>query len=290
MLLLRQLQEMIRRLPFHHGIAPELGVELIALSSLYERGRRGVLGHALEAPQRPEFHMIYVGTRGRGRMIVDFAEVPIGAGLVTVVAAHRVQAFVPKPGVDAWMVLFRPEVIGDACSILWPLGPAPALELGRREHAELVAIVDAIAVEQHRAGDRFQPEILASLVRAMVLSIERHVASGKTEDALQRFFTILERDHATTRSVAHYAKSAGLSPRRLGELMHARFGRSPKQIVDERVVLEAKRLLAHSELSVKQLAARLGFAESSNFGKFFRANAGMTPLDFRRNSPSRRRS
>ena len=157
----------------------------------------------------------------------------------------------------------------------------------------LVAIVDAIAVEQHRAGDRFEPEILASLVRAMVLSIERHVASGKTEDALQRFFTILERDHATTRSVAHYAKSTGLSSRRLGELMHARFGRSPKQIVDERVVLEAKRLLAHSELSVKQLAARGSGSRSrrtSSSSSWRARRDDAASLELRRNSPSRRRS
>jgi AraC-like DNA-binding protein len=112
---------------------------------------------------------------------------------------------------------------------------------------------------------------------------------------LQRFLTILESDHATTRSVEHYARRAGVSPRRLAELSHAHTGKSTKQVIDERVILEQKRLLVHTDLSVKQLAARTGFAEPTNLVKFFRHHVGATPLAFRERHrrgilPSRRRS
>jgi AraC family transcriptional regulator, transcriptional activator of pobA len=81
-----------------------------------------------------------------------------------------------------------------------------------------------------------------------------------------------------------------LSPRRLGELLLANTGRSTKHVIDERVVLEHKRLLAHTEISVKQLAERTGFDEPTNLVKFFRHHTGMTPLAFRTNLPSGRRS
>jgi AraC-like DNA-binding protein len=58
-------------------------------------------------------------------------------------------------------------------------------------------------------------------------------------------------------------------------------GRSAKQYVDARVTLEAKRLLAHTTLPVAVVGRRLGFAEATNFGKFFRREAGVTPGSFR---------
>ncbi|MBC7973753.1 MAG: AraC family transcriptional regulator, partial [Myxococcales bacterium] len=135
-----------------------------------------------------------------------------------------------------------------------------------------------------------------ALLRVLVLRAERLVDRAQPMPAaVQRFFTILEADHATTRSVAHYARRAGISPRRLGELVHAHTGKSTKQVIDERVILEQKRLLVHSELSVKELAARTGFAEPTNLVKFFRHHTQTTPAEFRDQHrrgflPSRRRS
>lgn len=273
---------MIRDLPYKRDRA--IGFEVITLASLYERGARGALGHALEMPQRPEFHTIYVGTKGRGRMMIDFRPVELGAGRISIVARGRVQAFEPKPGVDAWMILFTPELVE-----LPVLAPIDAIELGS-EHATIVDTVMQIAAEQAAEPDRYASEIAAALVRSIVLRCERAFGTDRPNAHLVRFFTILERDFHRTRSVAHYAKESGLSARRLAELLHAQLGKSTKQIIDERVVLEHKRMLAHTELSVKELAAATGFDEPTNLVKFFAKHAGMTPLEFRRNVPSRRRS
>jgi AraC-like DNA-binding protein len=142
--------------------------------------------------------------------------------------------------------------------------------------------------------DRPLPQILDALLRALLLHAERLVGEPPAPAALERFFTILERDHAKTRSVAHYAKHAGISKRRLGELLAARTGKSTKQVIDERVILELKRLLVHTPLTVKELAARAGFDEPTNLVKFFRNHTGTTPTAFRESHrtflPSARRS
>src|SRR6185503_2068804 len=92
--------------------------------------------------------------------------------------------------------------------------------------------------------------------------------------AVVRFLTTLERDCLTTRSVDHYAKAAGVSTRRLAELVVAHTGKSTKQIIDERVVLEQKRLLAHTDVSVKDLADHTGYEETTNLVKFFLTRTG----------------
>jgi AraC-like DNA-binding protein len=203
------------------------------------------------------------------------------------------------------MLLFAPEFLlagGDspdplaAAATLSPSWPAPALAVPRAETRELVALVGQIAAEHRRALDDLQPWLLTALLRVLVLRAERLIdRTAPLPAPLQRFLTILERDHATTRSVGHYAKRAGISVRRLAELSSIHTGKSTKQLIDERVILEHKRLLVHTELSVKELAARTGFAEPTNLVKFFRHHVAMTPLEFRahhhrRILPSARRS
>jgi AraC-like DNA-binding protein len=268
---------LIRSLPFRHGAKPHLGFEIFRLGDLFDRADRKALDHALETPQRPEFHTVYVGTQGRGKLVVDFTPVPLGAGHVTVVARGRVQQFVVDRKVDAWMLLFAPERVGPH-AVLSPTWAEPALAL--RDKA-IDALVAAMVTEHARSSDAQQPAILDALLRALLLHCDRALGASPAPVGLERFFTILERDFARTRSVAHYAKEAGISKRRLGELLAARTGKSTKQVVDERVVLECKRLLAHTEISVKELAAKVGFDEPTNLVKFFRHHTELTPLEFR---------
>ena len=299
----------IRSLAFRHNVKPALGFEIFRLSQLFERAAQRPLDHGLETPQRPEFHTIYVGLRGRGDLIVDFTPVPLGAHHLTFVARGRVQQFVPDRSVDAWMLLFAPEFLlagGDSPdplalpATLSPSWATPAIAVPPAEARELIAIADQLEREHARPLDDVQPWLLTALLRVLVLRAERLVGGAPPLPApLQRFFTMLERDHLATRSVEHYAKRAGISARRLAELVHDHDGKSTKQVIDERVILEQKRLLVHTDVSVKELAARTGFAEPTNLVKFFRHHVGATPLEFRERyrgravrgiSPSLRRS
>jgi AraC family transcriptional regulator, transcriptional activator of pobA len=289
----------IRDLPFKHNTTPGLGFEMFRLSELFTR----TLDHALDAPQRPEFHTVYLGLRGKGSLVVDFTPVPLGANTMTIVARGRIQQFVPSKDLDAWMLLVSPELLEldprtvdplRGASVLSPAWPVPSLRLAAADREDLIVLAEQLAREQARALDELQPAVMTALVRAILLRAERIARAAGARPvlvpALTRFFTILERDLSTTRSVGHYAKAAGVSPRRLHELVVASTGKSPKEIVDDRVVLEQKRLLAHTDVSIKELAERTGFAEPTNLVKFFRQRTGTTPEAFRRNLPSRRRS
>src|SRR3954471_23859077 len=141
----------IHRLPFRHYRKPARDFEIFRMSQLFDRWDQRQLDHALDAPQRPEFHIIYVGLRGRGRLIVDFMPVPLGAGTLTFVARGRVQQFVPDRAVDAWMLLFAPEFVlagGDAPdplalpATLSPSWTSPAIAMPPDEARELVGLAE----------------------------------------------------------------------------------------------------------------------------------------------------
>ncbi|HUS30962.1 MAG TPA: helix-turn-helix domain-containing protein [Kofleriaceae bacterium] len=280
----------IRELPFKHNQKPRLGFEIFKKSELFARQPEA----DLVAPKRLDFHIICVGLRGRGTTIVDFQEVPLGAGHMTIVARGRVHNFLPKPGVDAWLLLARPEVVTGTYALLDPMWMPPAVELSRDDRDELLGLCDQLAAEQTRPLDAIQPRLMEALLSAVLLRGERLVHASASHQpvapVLQRFFTILEADCLGTREVAHYAKRAGISVRQLSDLLVAHTGKSTKRVIDERVVLEQKRLLAHTDVSVKELAERTGFDEPTNLVKFFRHHTGTTPQAFRRNLPSGRRS
>jgi AraC-like DNA-binding protein len=81
--------------------------------------------------------------------------------------------------------------------------------------------------------------------------------------------------------VAQYAKRLGCSQRSLNRATIEVAQTSAKSMLSQRIVLEAKRLLAHSALPVARIAEELGFDEATNFVKFFRREAGITPGAFR---------
>jgi AraC-like DNA-binding protein len=280
----------IHELAFQPAQKAALGFEVFKLSELRARFEREALTPPLESPMRLDFHLVYVGLCGRGELVVDFTPAPLGAGFLTVVARGRVHQYLAeRQPPDAWMLLFSPELLATGAndprstSALLSARAAPSFALDATLRRELLTLCELLAAEYARTQDALQPALLSSMLRAVLLRAER-AARGvmdSTPPRLARFFAALERDALTTRSVAHYARAAGLSTRRLGDLLVEHTGRSTKQVIDERVVLEAKRLLAHTHLSIKELAHRVGFSEPTNFVKFFRLHTRETPLGFR---------
>ena len=92
---------------------------------------------------------------------------------------------------------------------------------------------------------------------------------------------LLEEHFKTVKSVSFYAEKMNVSPKTLNQTTLKIFGKSPKSIIDERVILECKRLLVHSNMSIKEIAFHLGFEEPTNFNKYFKKHLSTTPAHFR---------
>ncbi|MEH0841908.1 helix-turn-helix transcriptional regulator [Micromonospora sp. CPCC 205711] len=96
-----------------------------------------------------------------------------------------------------------------------------------------------------------------------------------------RFCREVEHGYQQTRRVEDYAARMGCSVRTLTRACLAVTGRSAKQVVDERVALQASRLLAATDEPVARIGRRLGFPEPTNFGRFFTREVGVSPGAFR---------
>ncbi len=143
--------------------------------------------------------------------------------------------------------------------------------------------------EYLRSADSEQYHILHNLLHVLLLQAEREMhkqgfkelKSSTNLDYLVLFKDILEENFRKEKSVKKYASELCISEKQLHKATTTLVDKNPKQIIDERILLEAKRLLVHSNQSIKEVAYELGYEEPTNFIKYFRKHTNFTPSEFR---------
>jgi AraC-like DNA-binding protein len=284
---------------FRNPRHPALGIHTLRLNDLYRRQPAA----EQTARHRVPVHLLALVTAGRARFTVDFAPYPCRPGGLLWVRPGQFVGF-PPPGIDATLVLFEPEFPFDAAA---PTG-APAITAGPGPRPQIgtywqpvgedeEAIVDGVSqleIDYNRLvnGDDIPLAVLRHHLAALLLRVQRLEPEGgpgpasSDSEVLVRFRHEVDRRFTDTRQVDDYARVLGCSVRTLTRASLAATGRTAKQLLDDRVALEAKRLLAESDLPVAEIGGRLGFREPTNFGRFFTRTVGTAPGQFRADSRS----
>jgi AraC-like DNA-binding protein len=275
-----------------------LGIEHLRLSDLL--GRIAPSHFAL--PQRPGFHLMLLVTAGRGHHFVDFRRIGCRSGTLIHVRPGQVQQFVLGQSLEAEVLLFTPEFILPATSaadtdsfgaLIDDVVPDGGAQLGSAAASRLRRGFAAIEREYRTTdGSTLSARILQHLLSALLLAIAQEslrsgvpVAAGSYGLLFRKFRKAIDAQFAQTRAVKDYAAAVGCSIKSLRRACIAACGASPKSVIEQRVVLEAKRLLAHTSLPVEAIAYAVGFSEPTNFVKFFRKHGGMRPFEFRERFP-----
>ena len=136
----------------------------------------------------------------------------------------------------------------------------------------LAALVDAM--KQARDDDD---------VRAVVLTGagDKVFCAGADLGGFAAETPLVEKHFAAWHQLPRYAQQLGCSEKSLVRASLEAAGVTPKAFISARIVLEAKRLLAHTTWPVARIAQSLGYSDLANFAKFFKREAGCTPTEFR---------
>ena len=263
------------------------GVEVMSLTQLRDR----VSPRWLVAPRRPEFHHLLTLTGGSLQQSVDFTTYTLTPGSWLWVRPGQVQQWGDITAADGTLILFENDFLDASTASAASLGDPYAAALIEPDHHDswmLREAADHLCHAFHSSHQRpleVQQDILRHLLAAFVLSLVYLEAGNELEDrptdTFRRFRDAVERNFTRTRRVTEYSLALGYSPRTLSRATDAAVGINAKRFIDRRTVLEAKRLLAHSNLTAAQIANQLGFTSATNFSKFFHQNAGTTPGIFR---------
>ena len=242
------------------------------------------------------FHDIVLVTRGRGRFILDGEAIPVAPGTVLFSRPGEVRRWA-VPGLDGACLFFAEEFLAAVFHDARFLEQFPYFGPGRKSPALLLA-----AGEQRTFRRRFaamQKEIAAQRADAshalravlyeLLVLLGRWYAAAHGAPAspggpgvVERFRGMVEREFASRHRVSEYATELGVSAGHLNALCRGQLRRSPSAWIHGRLALEARRLLVSSDLTVAQVADRLGFADPAYFARFFRRETGHPPAAFRR--------
>ncbi|MCL7988740.1 AraC family transcriptional regulator [Sphingobacterium sp. lm-10] len=254
--------------------------------------------HQLFKPHRTDFFQIYLFTQGFGSHMVDFEPIEVKPQHILFISQGQVHAFDANQGYDGKALIFTEEFFCRTSADQQFFQSSPLFKnffcqsyFKINENFEkLEAIFSEIFDELKRVPDKKQGDILHNLLHRIILLADREMKENSgvvkhtshKEDLAIRFKEEIDKHYLTHKKLIFYIDLLHVSLRQLQIATNAMFNKSPKQLVQDRILLEAKRMLAYDKLSVKEIAAKLGFDETTNFIKYFKKNSGLTPLDFRR--------
>ena len=162
-----------------------------------------------------------------------------------------------------------------------------------KSFADMVTVIQQIR-EAYRTFDLYRADLLTALVRVLLVAIHRAGAAGHAPTPtdsqgllVDKFCDLVECHYKNSHAVGDYAKRLKLSPPHLNRLCRKYLKRSPHQLVRQRRLLEAKRLLRYTRLSIGDIANNTGFEDAAYFCRSFKSETGLTPGAYRAESANR---
>ncbi|MET8952196.1 AraC family transcriptional regulator [Streptomyces sp. NPDC004533] len=247
----------------------------------------------LDRFHRIDFHVVMFFNGGPVSHMVDFAEYRPSAGDVLWIRPGQIHRFSRTSEYRGTVLTMQPGFLPRAtveATGLYRYDLPPLLQPDPEQLAGLRASLEQLRREYEDATTlplSLHTAVLRHSLTAFLLRLG-HLAASSAEAArdqadttFTRFRDAVEQGFATNHSVSAYADALGYSRRTLVRAVRAATGETPKGFIDKRVVLEAKRLLAHTDLPIGRVGAAVGFPDPANFSKFFHQHTDTTPAAFR---------
>lgn len=137
-------------------------------------------------------------------------------------------------------------------------------------------------------GENYSVELLRSVLDLILTSCtvlfksdENLLPKGKGNIVVKKFLQLVEENYQNNLTVNEYSDKLAITPNHLTQTVNQLTGKTSSQIIKSKQVLEIKRLLVHTNLSVTEIAGRLNFPDQSYFTKFFKRETGISPLQYR---------
>ncbi len=253
-------------------------------------------GEEVGEVHRHDFFQIILLEEGRARHMVDFRTQEMEPQSVSVVFPHQIHRLDLSPDARVTVVMFDQTVF---CSeMLRNELKDYNIDLQRRinfpEGGQLPAAFDGLMA---LVGDITRTDRRMNPVRKMQIKLRIKIMLLEIIDSLpdagecianendtvlySRFCERVDRQFSEQRKVCQYAEELGVSSKKLTMVCQQYSGRSPLEIIHEKLTLELEKVLALDEMSFKEIAFRFGFSSQSALNKYIGQKFGMTPLEFK---------
>ena len=260
---------------------------IFQISELY--ALRGI--DDVSQPHRLNFSALIYINKGEGVHYIDHQRHVIKPGTLLTLGKNQVHSFAKERTVDGYALPFN-------CTFLscGKHDPYFDLMIAALSHINCISNIDndigslfETMVKEFTSTSEFKAEIIRNLLRSIMLKVVvptfqsgfNPVSKTIGSSDFYRLKNHIETHFYDRPSASEIAVALGKSVKQLDKLAKDNSGESVKELVDNRVLLETKRLLAFSQHSISEIAAQLRFNEATNMTKFFKRHTDISPKDFR---------
>jgi AraC family transcriptional activator of pobA len=261
----------------------------------FDFGRLEDRRHApMPMPHRHSFYQIVWMTDGAGAHVIDSQIFSIKAGAIFFLSPGRVHAWDLRGGhgyvfnfnADFVYASLQLEDAGEWFSRLHQPEDVPVLYVDSHQSAVLLDIVGKLEHEyQGNASGRISA--LQAYFQLLLIQLDRyrsvsraHPILNRSAALVQKFRLLIDQNFCRRLSVHDYSLLLNVTECHLSDVTKRVTGMTAGQLVQERTLLEAKRLLIHNGASISEIALQLGFDDPAYFSRFFKKCAGQSPKEF----------
>jgi AraC family transcriptional regulator, transcriptional activator of pobA len=249
-------------------------------------------------PHRHDFYHLVVVTEGKGWHEIDFRRSKVGAFQVYFMKPGQVHSWMLHPKTRGFVVEFGGAALFEKSYDQLP-DHIDFSDVSKSSQDSLLGLLELMLDEyEKRRGDfetslrHFLVPLLIELSRASSNQSSAKFSSNSagiasnSDPILQRFVQLVEEFFKSEHSVTFYAHHMKTTPKAITMRVTRGLGKSARAVIQDRVLLEIKRLLAYSDLSIAQIAYALGFEDPNYFARFFKKATGLSPMAFREKARS----
>ncbi|MEM7343748.1 MAG: helix-turn-helix domain-containing protein [Chloroflexota bacterium] len=265
-------------------------------TAFHIRPLRPHIGPAIsnEVPHRHNFQEIMWVKSGQGQHIIDNQTLEISPHTFYIIAKGQIHYFTTGVDLIGYLIRFTDEFLPDLpATQSWPTTwfnnftnyhtlPIDPDHVPAFEHL-LTQMSDS-----YETHDQFgMYEVLQHLLMVLLIKLEqqrRRLPAPPGPDAaetdptgVQTFLNLMEMEFRRNHQVSYYATRLTMTPRQLSSMTKKVLGQTAKQVIEARLILEAKRYLLYSNLSIKEISHALGYKDPSYFSKAFKKLTGVSP-------------
>ena len=256
-----------------------VGMELYRMPEFFQQ----LKGMETDTMHLHGFYEIIWFQKGSGTHYVDFNQYAIAPGTIIFISPGQIHSFDTKHDQEGYVLKICAELFDDFVSL-------SCVTVQDKDSAALEILIGAMQEELKKEDSLGHREALHALVKLFVIMVRRSYAEINPSapnphkvsyKAFLNFRKLIEENYCRLHTVKDYASLLNVSSKTLTLYVNECSKYSPLELINNRIILEAKRLLRYSVLSVKEIAFRLGFEDPSYFAKFFKRLVKQSPADYR---------
>ncbi len=249
-------------------------------------------------PHRHDFFEVLFLTKGSGYHVIDSSKYKIEPPTVFFMSPGQAHKIEFSSDIEGYIFIFTSEFyLIDKSNqnrlLEFPFfftinQDNPPLILKKQEHGEFLSTLFQKGIQEVSKGESFNMDLLRALLDTILNysatlyeSYNYTLTTGKGHLIVKRFFQLVEENYQNNLSVNQYAEMLNITANHLTQTLKQLTGRTSNEILQSKQLLEIKRLLVHTNLTVTQIADQLHFTDQSYFTKFFKKLTGITPHKFR---------